>query len=554
MNDNKGSETESLDDILGPELTAKLATPKAGAAPRPAATGGAPRPPVVSGAPLPPAGPGKLAGSFGAPPPRVSPPPPPGTASSSGSGSVPIPRPQTSASGAPRPPGSPALGSSSFAAPRPPGSGTGPAAVPLPAKPVSAPVPTPAAKPFASAAPNPFLASPVPTTPLMPVAAPPRAPGQPLGQGTAITAEIKLPPIDFSVAFGESPVAPTVITPPPTQEGASSPPTVDNALPQNASAADVALPMPPEANAAPPGFGDPSSATSSADRAAADPPLPSAHGGPAVPEAPFEVASSTDAADAAGVDVEFEHARSTAPTLAAYWRGLSPVHRALHVGLPLIAAVLLVVISLRVGRAPPPAPVAPAASPNWRGFVTSTEQLASGPDASFAAAGAIEKGEAVERLDTVRDFALVRDSSGRVGYVRNSVLAATAPPVTPETPFTRCQRRPLEADIGACEQRGREQLEACRAGCKTEDCGTQCGTRLADCRLTCTQPVAPMMTAATPGATGTAAVAAQPGMATPSVIPVENAVSADDGKGKKAKGKKAKMPVKRKGKRKNLPP
>jgi hypothetical protein len=164
----------------------------------------------------------------------------------------------------------------------------------------------------------------------------------------------------------------------------------------------------------------------------------------------------------------------------------------------------------------------------------------------------LERGEPVERLDTRRDYALVRDDSGRVGYVRSSVLSATAPPVTADTPFVRCQRRPLEPDVSACEQRGREQLESCRAGCKNGACAEPCATRFTDCRLGCTQPVAPIA----PGVTGGAASTAPGSPTQPSLIPTNGGAMAGDdtkdeaAKAKKTKGKKAKMPLKRKGKHK----
>ena len=254
-----------------------------------------------------------------------------------------------------------------------------------------------------------------------------------------------------------------------------------------------------------------------------------------------------------GLDAANFETRRQGVSPDAYWRSLDTNKRLILVAAGVVGLLLIALEIVRVARSPgSPPPLKPpavsTAAPSWRGFAASQESLLCGPDAAFATVGMLERGEPVERLDTRRDYALVRDDSGRVGYVRSSALSATAPPVTADTPFVRCQRRPLELDISACEQRGREQLEACRTGCKSDGCAEQCSTRFTDCRLGCTQPVAPLA----PGVAG--------GTAQPSLIPANGSATAGDdskdeaAKAKKTKGKKAKTPLKHKGKHKGLTP
>ena len=187
-----------------------------------------------------------------------------------------------------------------------------------------------------------------------------------------------------------------------------------------------------------------------------------------------------------------------------------------------------------------------------------TQPLLSGPSTEFAAASNIERGEPVERLAVLADYSLVRDDSGRVGYVKAANLGLAAPPVGTDEPFARCQRRPLEPDTTACEQRGRQQLESCRTSCKTPGCAEQCSTRFADCRLACTQPAAPPSSpgsASAPPSPAGATSAPAPTSPTPAVVPGDSAPT-DEAKpeavrkGKKAKGKKARAAGKRKAKAK----
>jgi hypothetical protein len=227
-------------------------------------------------------------------------------------------------------------------------------------------------------------------------------------------------------------------------------------------------------------------------------------------------------------------AAATRPTLGAWWSGLPTGRRAALVGGVALVAVVLAAVPW-LAR---PRPVTVLPLPPWRGFVTATQPLSSGPDAAFASAGPIERGEPVERLAREGELAVVRDASGRVGYVRAADLSPSAPPSRPNEPFTRCQRRPLEPDGAACEQRGRGQLEACRSACPDASCPEQCAARFSDCRASCAQP--------TPAA-GAAPVA-------PAVAPAAAGVATDEPakpEPKVKKGKKgAKAPAKRKAKRK----
>jgi hypothetical protein len=317
-------------------------------------------------------------------------------------------------------------------------------------------------------------------------AAPPKA-----GAGGVITAEVNLPPVDFARAFpeGGAPEAPLE----PTTPGATAP------------AIDDAAPPPPTAAAAPP-----------VDAPAVVAPVPVPETAAPAPSTRFIPADD----DGPGMP-------PPASGLGDLWRELPIAARIVVIGMPLLLVAASAALVLWLGHPPPP-------PPPWRGFVAATQPLVTGPAESFPSAGVVERGEPVERLQVERGWALVRDAGGRVGYVKELDLRADAPAPAPDAPFTRCQRRPLEGDAVACEQRGRGQLEACRKACTAAGCTEQCATRFVDCQLACSQ----LPGAAPPAPAVTEAVAAPPA----------DEPKADLAKGKKVK--KAKAIAKRKAKRK----
>lgn len=485
MSDNKGAPSDSLADILGPDLTAKLA---------------APRPPGGS-APLPPPGPGAGA----------RPPLPPG---------------------APHPPGAPAppLGPGAASAPLPPGAGAGsspgpfalpkPPAAPAPMAPVLTPagpapltpVPTPAG--LAAAA---SVSSPAGVAPR--AAAAPEAKGlgstagsfalpkQPAAGVPPLTDEPGPPPLALGGSFAAEALSPSVAAPP-----AAMPETEMPALTAGASPPDLAAD----------GF-----AEQAFDEAES-----------LVSETVLAAAADGDASSSSLDDLEV--GVRTGVTVAAFWRGRSILGRLAFVLLPLVAIGGGAAAGYFVATTWTPAP-----QPAWRGYVAATQPLVVGPAAAFASAGVIERGEPVERIASASGYALVRDGSGRVGYLDETGLASEPPPVTADAPFTRCSRRAHEPDATACEQRAVEQLEACRSTCATPECNEQCAMRNDQCRTACSRPPADG-DAAGPVPAGAPEVAPVPGVAADDVASA-TAAPAD---GKKAKGKKGKKTKagKRKGK------
>lgn len=148
----------------------------------------------------------------------------------------------------------------------------------------------------------------------------------------------------------------------------------------------------------------------------------------------------------------------------------------------------------------------------WPGYptyyVTESQPLLVGPAAGevYPALSPVDRGGRVELVDDVGEYSLVRDSLGRVGYVRARDLGSSAPQALPSQPFADCVRAPVPGATEICQRRAQDQFEDCRKVCRRADdasCADHCQKRFADCLGTCEQlepetpPPAPAV-AATP--------------------------------------------------------
>lgn len=126
-------------------------------------------------------------------------------------------------------------------------------------------------------------------------------------------------------------------------------------------------------------------------------------------------------------------------------------------------------------------------------FVSDLAPLRSGPRAGlvYPEIDILERGEPVELLDVVADYALVRDSSGQVGFLLERSLLAEVPSSAPDEPFTRCTMRRSESDTTSCLARSKSQADACVAYCQQTpdhpDCPQGCDERQQQCEAQCQQ-------------------------------------------------------------------
>jgi hypothetical protein len=126
-------------------------------------------------------------------------------------------------------------------------------------------------------------------------------------------------------------------------------------------------------------------------------------------------------------------------------------------------------------------------------YSTDSQPLIGGPIAAdaYPQLGAVARGGRLEVLDRGEETTLVRDSLGRVGYVRSKSLRERPPPAVPAHPFADCARAPVESSLERCQGRAQDQLESCRSFCAsdTEDpsCLEHCQKRFSDCLALCEQ-------------------------------------------------------------------
>ncbi|MBN1961767.1 MAG: hypothetical protein JW841_12555 [Deltaproteobacteria bacterium] len=438
MSDKKGSVSDSLDEILGPELTAKLAIPKTGTSASSKTSSSTTSPTNTnSRAPLPPP-------SSKVPLPPLPPPPqnsnlasPPSTSSLSSSTSPGFLATSSDFSSAPMPP-SPQLGTSPFAAPKPPQSKATATANPVANRPL-------ASFDFTAA---PSSASSLTKTP------------ENIGKEKAIDQSA-----DDTKTGSESASEPTltsIVHPQSSSDNSKS----ESISPTESSSANV------EATA----LGDNSEAAELHNDS----------------ENAFDANSPSAYTDAAfdGIDQAASVESFSSPNAGAKLSKLTLDWRLLVIAAEaLLILFLLIIVIINANSSVTDKKQNLQAASVWRGFVAKNEQLICGPDKAYAIIGTVEKGAVVERIAIKGDYSLVHDNAGRVGYIRSSALSSIAPAITADLPFTQCQRFPLESDISNCEQRSREQFEACNAGCQNETCTSKCSARLAECREKCTQAV-----------------------------------------------------------------
>ncbi len=103
----------------------------------------------------------------------------------------------------------------------------------------------------------------------------------------------------------------------------------------------------------------------------------------------------------------------------------------------------------------------------------------------------LERGSEVEVIETSREYSLVKDAFGRVGYLHTSALAEKPPKVEPAQPFADCPRSLTDISLARCQGRAQQQFELCRTTCAEDpsaaSCAEHCHTRLLDCVELCEQ-------------------------------------------------------------------
>jgi hypothetical protein len=126
-------------------------------------------------------------------------------------------------------------------------------------------------------------------------------------------------------------------------------------------------------------------------------------------------------------------------------------------------------------------------------FVSDAQALLSGPLAgeAYPQLAPVERGGRVEVVERVGEYSLVKDSVGRVGYLRSHTLRRDPPPAVPSQAFADCSHAPVDHSLERCQGRAQEQFEACRSFCNTDaedpSCLEHCQKRFADCLGTCEQ-------------------------------------------------------------------
>lgn len=147
-------------------------------------------------------------------------------------------------------------------------------------------------------------------------------------------------------------------------------------------------------------------------------------------------------------------------------------------------------------------------------YINRTEPLQPVPHpTAFEPLTELERNAEVQVLRSEEGYALVRTSSGRVGYVTKSAINRDRVSMDPDNPFTNCVVRWNEKSPSLCKLRATAQQESCSAYCAEDgnqnECTTACATNLALCMESCNGvhrdpepepapavPAAPMPTAA----------------------------------------------------------
>jgi len=183
-------------------------------------------------------------------------------------------------------------------------------------------------------------------------------------------------------------------------------------------------------------------------------------------------------------------------------------------------------------------------------YIAMRQPLLSGPGgAGYSIVAQLERGEQVTIVSVVGDYAMVRDTMGRGGYVAHAGLSSEPPPALPTEPFASCRQSPLEATIASCRERAQTQLASCRKSCQQDGgaaanmCADHCQQRFVDCLAGCetkleAHPKAVPVPPPAPGDAAAAGVPADDQAGAKGHLGAKKKAPAKKATKKKAKGKK----------------
>ncbi len=176
------------------------------------------------------------------------------------------------------------------------------------------------------------------------------------------------------------------------------------------------------------------------------------------------------------------------------WRWLALKPMAVRVGVA--AGVLVVAVALIVGL------VLGLSDKPARRYIDDARPLMAGPGAEdlYPKVTELLRGEEVIWFEGVGfgEWEMVRDTSGRVGYVVRDVLSEHRPMSRAGVAFVGCHQTPIEVEAAGCLERAHLQFDSCRGLCDEDPnptpCGEQCQRQLDTCVSGCEghQAVAPV--------------------------------------------------------------